>query len=149
MSNQEKFTTQSSKLKVQKANSQTKLSCPVTFSVHIIFSSLVSFAICVLMFVFALKLRTYILIHIRLCRQLKQKKIILKRSFLRSICCIILFCLELYRITQQLRGIKQIKQHKMVTKRTILTIHSFFSIGFSFMNILETQESRGRGRLFL
>ena len=37
----------------------------------------------------------------------------------------------------------------MVTKRTILTIHSFFSIGFSFMNILETQESRGRGRLFL
>ena len=146
MNNQEKFTTQSSKLKVQKANSQTKLSCPVTFSVHIIFSSLVSFAICVLMFVFVLKLRTYILIQIRLCRQLKQTKIILKRSFLRSICCIILFCLELYRITQQLRGIKQ---HKMVTKRTILTIHTFFSIGFSFMNILETQESRGRGRLFL
>ena len=63
MNNQEKFTTQSSKLKVQKANSQTKLSCPVTFSVHIIFSSLVSFAICVLMFVFVLKLRTYILLY--------------------------------------------------------------------------------------
>ena len=44
MNNQEKFTTQSSKLKEHSANSQTILSYPVRFSTDILFSSLVSFA---------------------------------------------------------------------------------------------------------
>ena len=52
MNNQEKFTTRSSKLKVRRANPQTISSYSVRFSTDIIFSSLVSFAFCLVAFLF-------------------------------------------------------------------------------------------------
>ena len=76
MNNQEQFTTRSNKLKVHRANSQTISSYPVRFSTDIIFSSLVSFAFCVLVFLlFFLIKNIYILIHIRHCGRINLKKI--------------------------------------------------------------------------
>ena len=48
------------------------------FSTDIVFSSLVPFAFCllVILFIFFLKLKTYILIHIRLCRWVGDKNIL-------------------------------------------------------------------------
>ena len=71
MNNQGKFTSRSSNLKVHRANSQTISPYPVRFSTDIIFSSLVSFDFCPLIFLCFLffKLKMYILIHIRKCRE--------------------------------------------------------------------------------
>ena len=55
MSNQEKFTTWSSKLKVHRANSQIMSSYLFRFSTDILFSSLVSFAFCYLGLYFEIK----------------------------------------------------------------------------------------------
>ena len=77
MSNQEKFTTWSSKFKVHGSNSQTISLYPVRFSKHILFSYLVSFPFCLLVslfvslfdwfFVCLFFKNIYILIHIWLC----------------------------------------------------------------------------------
>ena len=92
MNKQEKFTTRSKKLKVHRANSKTISSYPVRFSTDILFSSLVSFTFCLLVlfcflficFLFVLffcfffklmKLKKYILIQIRLCGRVSDKKI--------------------------------------------------------------------------
>ena len=69
INNQEKFMTRSSKLKVHKANSHSISSYPIKFFTDILFSSLVSFAFCFLVFYFLKKLKIYIMIHIRLCGQ--------------------------------------------------------------------------------
>ena len=76
MNNQEKFTTRSSKLKVRRANSQALSLDPARFSSDILFSTLVSFAFYVLVFFlfFFFKLKIYILIHIRLCGWVSDKK---------------------------------------------------------------------------
>ena len=50
MNNQQKFMTWSSKLKVHRENSQTMLSYPYGLSTNILFSSLASFGICLLVF---------------------------------------------------------------------------------------------------
>ena len=73
--NQEKFKTRSNKLKVHRANSQTKSLYLVRFFTDISFSSLVSFTFCLLViFVFFfLKLKIYILIHIRLYERMSNK----------------------------------------------------------------------------
>ena len=74
MNNLEKFTTRSNKLKVHRANLQ-RISYPVRFSTDVLFSSLVSFAFCLLFgfgFV-SMKLKIYILIHTRLCKQESDK----------------------------------------------------------------------------
>ena len=55
MNNQEKLTIRSSKLKVHRTNSQTISSYPLNFSTDILFSSLVSFAYCLLVVVFLIK----------------------------------------------------------------------------------------------
>ena len=52
MSNQDKFTTQSNKLKVHRAKLQTISSYSVRFSVDILFSSLVSLLFCLPVFLF-------------------------------------------------------------------------------------------------
>ena len=44
------------------------------FSGDILFSSLISFAFLILVFVCFLELKMYILIHIRLCRRVRDKK---------------------------------------------------------------------------
>ena len=84
MNNQEKFTTRASTLKVHRSNSQTISSYPVGFSTDFPFSFLLSFAFCLVLFpffcffefaVFILKLKIFILIHIRLCGQVSDKKI--------------------------------------------------------------------------
>ena len=85
MNNQEKFTTRTSKLKIRRAYSQTISSYPVRFSTDILFSYLVSFAFCLLVllfflrffcfFCFIFKSKIYILIHIRLCGRVSDKKI--------------------------------------------------------------------------
>ena len=78
MNNQEKFMTQSNKLKVHRENSQTISLYPIAFSADILFSSLVSFSFCLLVVFFCVcyfKLAICILIHIRLCRLMSAKKI--------------------------------------------------------------------------
>ena len=74
MNNQEKFTTRASTLKVHRSNSQTKSSYLFRFFTDILFSFLVSFAFCLLALVF-FKLKIFILIHIRLCGRVSDKKI--------------------------------------------------------------------------
>ena len=65
INNLEKFTTCSSKFKAHGANLQNVSPFPVRFSTDIPFSSLVSFAFCLLVFSF-LNWKIFILIHIRL-----------------------------------------------------------------------------------
>ena len=57
INNQEKFMTRSSKLKVHKANSHSISSYPIKFFTDILFSSLVSFAFCFLVFLFFKKIK--------------------------------------------------------------------------------------------
>ena len=75
MKYQEKFTIPLSKLKVHRANSQTISSYPVRFFTDILFSSLVSFAFCVLACLFFFWLKIYGLIHIWLCGRVSDKTI--------------------------------------------------------------------------
>ena len=86
MNNQKKFTTQSSKLKGHRANSQTISSNPIRFSTDFLFSPLVSFAffiiyllaffVCLFVCLFVcFWLKIYILIHIQLCGRVTDKKI--------------------------------------------------------------------------
>ena len=65
------------KTKVHRTNSQTMSSYPVRFSTDIFFYSLVSFAYisCYISCILFLKLKICILIHIRLCGQVSDKKI--------------------------------------------------------------------------
>ena len=85
MNNQEKITRWLSKLKVRRANSQTISSYAVRFFTYILFFSLHSFAFFVFLFVFCLlvcllflKLKRYILIHIRLCGWVSDIKIFIR-----------------------------------------------------------------------
>ena len=74
MNNQEKFTTRSSKLKLHIVNSQTVSWYPVRYSADILFSSLVSFAFCLLIFLLFFKInKIFILIQIRLCKRVSDK----------------------------------------------------------------------------
>ena len=84
MKNQKKFTSRSNKLKKQGTNSQTISAYHVRYSLtgistDILFSSLVSFAFCLVavffVCLFAFKLKIYILLHIRQCRRVNDKKI--------------------------------------------------------------------------
>ena len=77
MNNHQKFTAGSSKLKKHRANSQTISSYPVRYSRDTPFSYSVSFAFVLLVsfcfVLFFLKLKIYILIHIRQRRRVKDK----------------------------------------------------------------------------
>ena len=98
MSNQDKFTTRSNKLKVHRAKLQTISSYPVTFSVDILFSSLVSLLFCLPVFLFLNYTITHFFffeMHIWLCGRVCDKKVFtrpISGNRINFFCLIVVYC---------------------------------------------------------